>query len=312
VEDLRNADAILVATHSQGSVVSTHLIDRLIREGHIRTHKALDASVSASMKGGGVPLGPISPPQRVCCLAMCGIHLGPLLYLNTSSLVNPYLQYFESAAARELFEFQDSESQVSQAYVKALSNVLDHGTKMAYIASMNDQVVPMYSGSFTTATSPLILRALYIDGDAYSSSDFLSNLLVLLLRIRNAGFDDAGLITHLSEATAGSLSGVGHSSAYEEPATYALAVRFLFETSGTLGIHPDLAVQSFTARAARNDYEIPWALRDVIANPQVASLFSHEWLELRAAFEQWHPKTTVLREMRRKLEPIRRLPTSKL
>lgn len=54
-----------------------------------------------------------------------------------------------------------------------------------------------------------------------SSSDFLSNLLVLLLRIRNAGLDDGGLITHLSEATAGSLSGVGHSSAYEEPATYA-------------------------------------------------------------------------------------------
>lgn len=55
---------------------------------------------------------------------------------------------------------------------------------------------------------------------ASSSSDFLSNLLVLLLRIRNAGLSDGGLLAHLSEATAGSLNGVGHSTAYEEIATY--------------------------------------------------------------------------------------------
>lgn len=109
---------------------------------------------------------------------------------------------------------------------------------MVYIASLNDQVVPIYSGLFTAVTHPLILRALYIDGDAYqcvvfpfsdgcttktfvSSSDFLSNLLVLLLRIRNAGIPDSGLLTHLSEATAGSLNGIGHSTAYEEPATFS-------------------------------------------------------------------------------------------
>ena len=111
---------------------------------------------------------------------------------------------------------------------------------MVYVASLNDQVVPIYSGVFTAASHPLILRALYIDGDAYqcvfhcvimssliliyignSSSDFLANLLVLLLRILNSGISDSGLLAHLSEATAGSLSGVGHSTAYEEIATYA-------------------------------------------------------------------------------------------
>lgn len=55
----------------------------------------------------------------------------------------------------------------------------------------------------------------------YSSSDFLSNLLVLLLRVTNIGLSDGGLLTHLSEATAGSLSGIGHSTAYEELATYS-------------------------------------------------------------------------------------------
>ena len=111
---------------------------------------------------------------------------------------------------------------------------------MVYVASMNDQVVPIYSGLFTAVSHPHILRALYIDGDAYqyvyhrnertlflmsirscSSSDFLSNLLVLLIRIMNSGLSDSGLLAHLSEATAGTLSGVGHSTAYEELATYS-------------------------------------------------------------------------------------------
>lgn len=109
-----------------------------------------------------------------------------------------------------------------------------------YIASLNDQVVPIYSGLFTAASHPRILRALYIDGDAYqyarpcylflltahegrtlSSSDFLTNLLVLLIRILNAGLSDGGLLIHLSEATAGTLSGIGHSSVYEELATFS-------------------------------------------------------------------------------------------
>lgn len=85
---------------------------------------------------------------------------------------------------------------------------------------------------------------MYIDGDAYQcvfsprtvfiqptsahvelllhrSSDFLSNLLVLLLRVMNSGISDSGLLAHLSEATAGSLNGVGHSTVYEELATYS-------------------------------------------------------------------------------------------
>ena len=54
-----------------------------------------------------------------------------------------------------------------------------------------------------------------------SSSDFLSNLLVLLLRVMNSGLSDSGLLAHLSEVTAGSLIGVGHSTAYEELACYS-------------------------------------------------------------------------------------------
>ncbi|TFY75038.1 hypothetical protein EWM64_g8973 [Hericium alpestre] len=131
-------------------------------------------------------------------------------------------------------------------------------TKMVYIASLNDQVVPLYSGVFTAASHPLILRALYIDGDAYHSSDFLSNLLVLLMRVLNTGLSDSGLVAHLSEATAGSLSGVGHSTAYEEMATYSLAVDYLFLTDDGAdgGGYPELIVDDFNAAGEQNDYEV--------------------------------------------------------
>ncbi|KAG8215546.1 hypothetical protein J3R82DRAFT_9208 [Butyriboletus roseoflavus] len=229
IDDLHDADAIFVATHSQGSVVSTHLLDRLIVDRHIHTALNADASIPASVIAAG-PVASVRPPQRICCLALCGIHLGPLRYLSTSSLLQPYIQYFESTAARELFEFQNMGSAISRDYVRALRNVLDNGIKMVYIASLNDQVVGLYSGLFTSVSHPLILRALYIDGDAYHPSDFLSNLLVLLLRIRNAGLSDGGLLTHLSEVTAGSLNGIGHSTPYEELATYSLAIKYLFLT----------------------------------------------------------------------------------
>ncbi|TFK32756.1 hypothetical protein BDQ12DRAFT_692058 [Crucibulum laeve] len=313
MDDLHAADAIFVATHSQGSVVSTHLLDHLIRDKHIRTEKnsIVARGVEPFPAATGVNIVQAPKPQRVCCLALCGIHLGPLRYLSSSSLLQPYIQYFESTAARELFEFQNTESAVSQAYVKALKHVVDNGTKMVYVASLNDQVVPIYSGLFTAVSHPLILRALYIDGDAYHSSDFLSNLLVLLLRILNTGIPDSGLLAHLSEATAGSLNGVGHSTAYEELATYSLAVKYLFLTNdGLTKDHPELVVEPFNAMHEQNDYEIPWALRDVIADERVSHFFSPEITELRNAFREWHPKTTILRDLKRKLQPIQRLPSS--
>lgn len=72
------------------------------------------------------------------------------------------------------------------------------------------------------ATNILVCSSLLrADFDLASSSDFLSNLLVLLLRILNSGLSDSGLLVHLSEATAGSLNGVGHSTIYEELGTYS-------------------------------------------------------------------------------------------
>ncbi len=94
MEDLHAADVIFVAAHSQGCIIATHLLDKLIREGHISTPRnaELVASTAAAVApGGSVPVSGIRT-QKICCLDLCGIHLGPLRYLRTSSLLQPYLQ----------------------------------------------------------------------------------------------------------------------------------------------------------------------------------------------------------------------------
>ena len=93
MNDLHAADVVFVATHSQGSIVSTHLLDRLIRDGHLRTVRSIGArSPNESVASGSTDIIPTVKPQRVCCLALCGIHLGPLRYLSTSSILQPYFQ----------------------------------------------------------------------------------------------------------------------------------------------------------------------------------------------------------------------------
>lgn len=118
VESLKRADAVFLATHSQGSVVSTQLLARMLDQDLITPHKTH-------------------------MLAMCGIAQGPFAYLNQSYALSPYFHYVESAPARELFEFQDGESTQARKFLESLRIVLDSGIKMTVIASLTDQVVPL-------------------------------------------------------------------------------------------------------------------------------------------------------------------------
>lgn len=70
----------------------------------------------------------------------------------------------------------------------------------------------------------------------------------------------------------------------------------------------ELRLNPFEPRAPRNDYNIPWALRGLIEDRRIGTLFGHELAELRIAFDKWQPKTTILREVRKKLEPVRQPP----
>jgi len=47
-----------------------------------------------------------------------------------------------------------------------------------------------------------------------------------------------------------------------------------------------------------------------LTDERVIHFFSPEITELRDAFREWNPKTTILRDIKRKLQPIQRLPAT--
>jgi hypothetical protein len=69
--ELYDADVIFVATHSQGSIVSTHLLDRLIRDKHIRPPRSEPSFSIDPSSMDTVNVSPTGKPQRICCLAQC-------------------------------------------------------------------------------------------------------------------------------------------------------------------------------------------------------------------------------------------------
>lgn len=313
VNDLKNADAIFLSAHSQGAIVATQLLARLIEQRHVRAEST-----------------------RICLLAMCGIHHGPFAHLK-SSITASYINYFETAAAKELFEFQSSSTAVAQQYTAALKIVLDAGTKCVYVGSTDDNVVPIYSALNSSNNHPSILRALYIDGQAFPKVDFLTNLLVLCVAVRNAGLSDHNLLTLLSASVAGSLyGGLGHSKVYEERAVYDLATRYLFEVTHPLNEPtfvpgpPGVSTNSSASGAARraadadggnavmlvseafeaqrwNPYELPWSLRGLFEDKHIRSLFAEDMLNLLQSYNEWKPdvKSKALKDLQWRLAPVK-------
>uniref|UniRef100_V5EST2 YMC020W-like alpha/beta hydrolase domain-containing protein n=2 Tax=Kalmanozyma brasiliensis (strain GHG001) TaxID=1365824 RepID=V5EST2_KALBG len=307
VNDLKNADAVFLSAHSQGAIVATQLLARLIEQRHI-----------------------LAESTRICLLAMCGVHHGPFAHLK-SSITASYINYFENAAAKELFEFQSSSTAAAKQYTAALKIILDAGVKCVYVGSTDDNVVPIYSALNSSNNHPSILRALYIDGRAFPKVDFLTNLLVLCVAVRNAGLSDHNLLTLLSASVAGSLyGGLGHSLVYGERAVYDLATRYLFEVTHPLAeptfapgppgttIEPRRATDTDPANAPTlmsdafeaqrwNPYDLPWSLRGLFEDKHVRSLFAADMLSLLQSYEEWRPdpKSKSLKDLQWRLAPMR-------
>ncbi|KAF9419846.1 hypothetical protein BGZ94_009285 [Podila epigama] len=282
-----NADLVLVATHSQGTPTSIMLVARLIQEGLLRVD--------------------MDDPrmQRIGILTMAGISHGPFPFLKGNLIV----RWFEAEAAGELFEFMDSESTIARRYREGLKVVLSSGVRLTCVASLEDQVVPLYSAVMTSIYHPSIVRAVYIDGNSYQK-DFLTQLISFALRLRNAGLDDHGVLVHLSEVIAGSLYGEGHSTIYDEREVYMLAIRSLLEPPVTLT--PELArsepvLHAFRARQRLNPFYLPWGMRgmaeDIKARGDEGLAKGLE--ELRKLYSEWNPVTKGMKEIKYRLEPVR-------
>lgn len=109
IEEIRKAEFIMFACHSQGVPVTIMLVAKLIAFG------CLDAA-------------------RVGICAMAGVNLGPF---------PDYKSRFIGGSAGELFDFAHPTTKVSKDYEAALKTVLDFGARISYIGSIDDQLVSL-------------------------------------------------------------------------------------------------------------------------------------------------------------------------
>lgn len=109
IDNIRRADFVMVACHSQGVPVTIMLIAKLIEFGCVNN-------------------------SRIGVCAMAGVNLGPFVDFKSRWI---------GGSAGELFEFARPDSQVSRDYRAALATVLKFGTRIAYIGSIDDQLVSL-------------------------------------------------------------------------------------------------------------------------------------------------------------------------
>ncbi|KAJ5408889.1 hypothetical protein N7509_002772 [Penicillium cosmopolitanum] len=269
MEEIRKADFILVACHSQGVPVSIMLIAKLISFG------CLDAS-------------------RVGICAMAGVNMGPF---------SSYRSRWISGSAGELFEFELPSSKVSKDYEAALQCALDFGVRISYVGSIDDQLVSLESSLFSPIAHPYIYRSVFVDGRVHAPS-FLSHLVGFALKLRNLGVPDHGLIRELSGPLAGSLyTGDGHSRLYDDEAVYYMAIQFALETSSV----PDatLNIKRSSPLASANPYILPFAMRGLLEEEHVRRQLHDETMELLRQFDDWKPTSKVLKDVKFRLEGIR-------
>ncbi|KAK6348941.1 hypothetical protein TWF730_009702 [Orbilia blumenaviensis] len=265
------ADFVLVCCHSQGTPVGVHLVARMIEYG-------------------------IVEKSKVGIIGMAGINLGPFGELNSRIL---------TGSAKELFEFSSPDSLVSQQYLESLTAVLAHGVKLVFVGSIDDQLVSLYSSTFSNISHPFIYRAVFVDGRVHAP-DFISHVVGLALKLRNIGVRDHGIIRELSSPLAGSLySGEGHSRIYDDAAIYDLGVRHTLETTTKEFLRVPLKVEEFQLPSASNPYILPWAMRGMLEEKRVQNELQDEAQTLLDEFSKWQPVSKVLKDVKFRLEAIR-------
>ncbi|KAF4337363.1 hypothetical protein FBEOM_8747 [Fusarium beomiforme] len=271
IDHIRSADFILIACHSQGVPVSIMLLEKLIDLGIITNAKV-----------------------GVC--AMAGVALGPFPDYKSGLLMG---------SAAELWEFGNPESDNSKRFEKALKRVVDYGTRVTFIGSIDDQVVPMESAIYSPANHPYIYRAVFIDGRVHAP-DFIAHLVGFALKLRNLGVSDHGLIRELSVPLAGSLySGAGHSRLYYDDAVYDLAIAHALETAPA-GPSPSCTIsQRGGPLTSQNPYVLPWIMRGLLEETFVRTELSTEADELLRQFDDWKPTNKALKDVKYRLEAVR-------
>ncbi|PRT56533.1 hypothetical protein B9G98_04153 [Wickerhamiella sorbophila] len=277
-DHLQNADLVFFAAHSQGTVVTTHLIARLF------TDKLL------------------KPNQRVGFLGMAGTCLGPVPGMD-QTLVGKAITRIENDSLQELFQLQNPHSTLSKAFMASLSSILSQGVKITLVGATDDQLVPLFSALCTSVSHPNLLRGAYLDGEDVAP-EVIAPLLELAIMALNRGQSDAGVIVELSSALSGALTGKGHSKLYSNNLVYRLGIEATLETSTCTAVPPVIDENFVPPRS--NPYVLPWALHDLFTQLENQPEFTHTIDRLKQEYASWKPEAKNLKDLKYRMGALKR------
>lgn len=293
-KEINQADFIYFVAHSQGCPVTILLLARLIDTGIINLENtkffnAEDVPFSVNKK-------------VISILAMAGINNGPFYGADQTLFVRAY-QTIERESLRELFQFQKFESNLSKQLLRSIRIIIGSGVKITFVGSINDQLVPLYSSTCLFANHPNMFRATFIDRGSRTPA-FITRLLNIAGTLLDLGYDDHGIIKEISASLAGTLTGGGHSTVYNEAQVYELGIRFALETTD---LEPDVPVEFKPFKLEQlssNPYHLPWCMRGLLYETN-AHLAPDEVTQLFSEFEEWEPETKQLKDVKYRLNGLK-------
>ncbi|QLL30758.1 hypothetical protein HG536_0A05730 [Torulaspora globosa] len=294
LKEINEADFIYFVAHSQGCPVTIMLLSQLIDAGIIN----LDST--KFFQGEEVPLS--RNKKIISIVAMAGINNGPFYGADQTLFVRAY-QTIERESLRELFQFQKFDSMLSKMLMRSIRIIIGSGVKITFVGSINDQLVPLYSSICLFANHPNMFRATFIDRGSRTPA-FLTRLLNIAGTLLNLGYDDHGIIKEISSSLAGTLTGGGHSTVYNEEQVYELGLRFALETTDVPADVP-VEFRPFQLKnLGSNPYHLPWCMRGLLYETN-AHLDPGEISHLFNEFEDWQPDTKQLKDVKYRLNGLR-------
>lgn len=288
--EIQEADFIYFVSHSQGCPVTIILLARLIEAGIIK----LGDSGNENTKQNGNKI--------ISVLGMAGINNGPYYGADQTLIVRAYTKIAKDSMM-ELFEFQKFDSIQSKELMQSLRIIFAKGIKLTLVASINDQLVPLYSSLCMFTHHPNIFRATFIDRDSRTPA-FITRIMKLAGNLLDLGYSDHNVIKEISSSLVGPLTCGGHSSIYNEKQVYELGLRFSLETSNTSGDIPVDYTPYQPSDLGSNPYHLPWCMRGLLVETKIR-LDPEEINLLCNEYDDWTPDSKKLKDIKYRLNGLK-------
>lgn len=293
---INESDFIYFVTHSQGCPVTIILLAKLLDSGILRLN---DTNFFNDIEIG---LNMMPNKKIVSILGMAGINNGPFYGRDQTLLVKAYTTIAKDAMM-ELFEFQKPDSIQSKKLIQSLKTLVTNNVKLTFIASINDQLVPLYSSFCIFLKHPNIFRATFIDRSSLTP-DFITGIVNIAGTLLNLGYDDHNIIKEISPSLAGSLTGGGHSTIYNEYQVYLLGLKFALETTDTYENVPAKYTPYKANDLKTNPYRLPWTMRGLLHQAR-RNLGDESVQSLYKEYQDWRPETAVLKDIKYRLNGLK-------